>query len=371
MIPSDQSQQSSRLLAETARALQTSSNVSRRNFLGQLGALGASYFLTATGFSQNAVGNANDYMPYYQIQWISDSFVWAAGLVKNDVSYRVLIRQKPGREAEVLMPLGGPVICRFGSGPLVYGLGANESATLIISGPSVTVQRLEDNGVTFEAVRMADARELNRLQSTTFPGLDELALGRNCDGEVNLEKMPPMLACRPSGKDATEILLFDGPDDPRSVLVDWPLAHEHAVIFADPNSGDWLAYPRMNWDRRRALEKRFKGIPVCRVTPTFELSLTWVPWADWNKDAPYCFYPLGSDLICATRHRTPSRNERFSGVYFSENGEWSRRFACRVEISSLAVSSDAGTLAWIEEIQRAASAHQGRQTIHIVRIETT
>lgn len=344
-------------------------NMTRRQFFLHMGILGAG-FMKTNGYTQTLIDDAEAFEPTGQIEWLGDSFLWIGALKWGDTVKYSLIRKRLSQRAEFLAPVDGPRLCRPGSSPYLYARGPGGVSTVQVSGPKLQAISLIDKGLALENCSFSVAREINRLERSGSRRLTALAISTNVTTGTSHDVRPLMLGCRPTeSRVASEILLFDGSNAPRSVTVDWPLALDNPVLLADPHSDDWLAYPSLAFQRRQAFRNSLLGIPVCRITRNLELSLTWVLWDEWNESGPYSFFPLGSGLVGATYHGWTDKGERLSGVYLPDGKRWKRRFGGQVDAISLAVSADQKRLAWREQIKVEPPSTLYGKLRHVARIE--
>ncbi len=346
-------------------------SITRREFIYEYASLGSGFLMIATGCSSSRQELAEDFEPASTIQWLGDSFLWI-GAIKSDHAPRfAVIRKQPRHQASFVAPVGGPNLCRRGVEPHLYAQGLRINDTLNIVGITVQVVTLPDQGLALSSCQFADAREREKWEKRGFDDLTTVSIGPR----VSKGGGPPkelVLACRPAkSNEASELLLFGSGDSdtPLRTTVDIPLALDNPILIADPITGHWLAYPSFTFKRRQALKNSLPGIPVCRVTSELDVSLAWVPWAEWNLNGPYRFFPLKTGFIGAMSLGWSHDGIRLSGIYILDHSRWERRFAGQVDISSLAVSADQHYLAWSEQIKVVPPNSLYGKLRQVVRIE--
>ena len=308
--------------------------------------------------------------PTGSLQWLGDGALWVGATTCENETEFVLIHRRPEGNAEIIAALGGPQMCRLGSAQRIYALGIGRSETVTVTGQNLQITTLPDAGLELENCAFAAARERDRLVQSGFAGLTAVGLGSGFElGRSDIGELR-LLGCRPAEKpEASEILLFVGADRPLSVTVDWPLARDNPILTADSNTGGWLVYPSLTFARRHALEGIVPGVPVCRIGTELEMSLTWVPWDEWNRSGPYRFYPLGTGLVAAMSLGWTDEGERLSGIYMPDGNHWLRRFSGQVDVSSLTASPDGKNLAWREQIKVDSPDARYGKLRYLARIE--
>jgi hypothetical protein len=347
-------------------------NLSRRQFFGRLGLLGTGLLMTTNGFAQTNPIDPEAYEPVGAIHYLGDSFLWVGSVFKNGENKYALFRKRRDARPEVFAELGGPNLCRFGGVARLYALGPNAKTSIEITAtPDVRVQSLQDFGRACEECKFAKAKKMATLERSGFSGLTCLGFGSSPVDNPKYFDDLNALACRPAANDhSSELLLFvRGDKGPQTAHVEWPLARDNPVIYFDATSGHWLVYPSLSFERRNELKNSLEGIPVARISNTLEIILAWVPWAEWNDSSVYSLYPFGAALVGASLHEWSPRGQQLSGIYMSSDSRWERRFGGQVETSSLAASSDAAELAWIQQIKTDSSLLQFGRFKSIVRVE--
>lgn len=345
-------------------------NTTRRRFCLHMSVIGA-MCCSKSILANNLLDNAGAFEPTGQIEWLGDRFLWVGALKKDNKIIYSLIHQKPLRHSEILAEVGGPSLCRLGAAPYLYAATPSGRETIKVSGPNVGVRLQVDNGLSLENCKFSVAREVDRLERLGYGRFTALAKGKDLDASTNQAEREVMLACRPTAStESSELLLFEGGGAPRVITVNWPLALDNPVIVADVHSSDWLVYPSLTFDRRQKLKSSLPGIPVCRVTRDLVLSLTWVPWDDWNESGPYRFHILGDGLVAASSHGWTDTGEKLSGIYLLIDNRWQRRFSGQVDITSLASSGDQKYLAWSEQIKSEPASMSYSKLRHVVRVNS-
>ena len=336
--------------------------------------------MTANTFAQTPAAESQAFGPTSDIKNIGDNFFWVGAMREKDGPAYALLRQSPTGVAEVLCPLGRGVLVRYGGGPRLCALGLfrgsyrtakqeGKLSSVVVAGDDARMSTLSDNGAEFEKINGADSAERERLEGEGHSDLATAALGYFSDNGESVAVAPPVLAVRKTDDpQVSELLLFDSTGSPHNAKLDIPLAWDTPILYADPNTGDWLAYPLLSYDRRQDLKGKLPGIPICRVTRSFEISQFWVPWAEWNNSQNYAFFPLGADLIGSALH-VAKESAEFSGLYHMESGNWRRLFASQVEPTSVAVAASNNYIAWSEQIKLDAYSPAYGWLRQILRVE--
>jgi len=156
--------------------------------------------------------------------------------------------------------------------------------------------------------------------------------------------VPFLVIRRQPDKSTSELLLFRGDAEPRRMTVDLPLASFGPTIYPDYQSGGWIAW---SGSARKLTDLGYPGMPVIRISPDFDLRLTWVPDQDWMNHPR--FFPVGTRLG-VTSSRASRNDWRYDGIYLETDSGWERRFVSDQDYGSLAYSPDGRFIGWRETV---------------------
>jgi len=344
------------------RPLLPSPMMNRRALLGSLGGMmvgGAAMARRPSDVACSA--NAADYSVDDKLYWVGESFVWA-GTMPCEGSFRTaLIRQRPGQDAEVIRTLAHYQMCPDG---LALGVRmiTPEGIVQVYDADGEFVQRLinPDSSATDLCVVSAGRFE-TELTNRGYTDIQTVAAGipRMTD-QGAAGPVPFLVIRRQPDRTTTELLLFRGDAKPRRMTVDLPLASFSPFIFPDYQSGGWIAW---SGSARKLTDLGYPGMPVIRISPDFDLRLTWVPDQDWMNHPR--FFPVGAQLgVTSTR---ADRNDwRYDGIYLETGSGWERRFASDLTNGTLSYSPDGRFIGWRETVSKDLSFQGVRR---IPRIE--
>jgi hypothetical protein len=318
--------------------------------------------------------NAADYSVRGRLFWAGESFVWAGAMRCEGSTRQALIRKKPGQDAEVIRTLVHSILCSDG-----LAMGAR------INTPDGVVNVHDANGQFIQRQINSDSSNtdfcsLERSMVETelaMRGLNNvkaLSAGIPQVSDEGTEDPVPYLVIRQLPEILTsELVMVTGDAFLRRMTVDvllptfrmtvdLPLASFMPSIYPDYQSGGWIAWAGRT---EKLVDLGFPGVPVVRISPDFQLQVTWVPVQDWMFMSMLFFFPVGARLG-ATSSRIGRESERYDGVYLETDSGWERRFASNVTPVPPSYSPEGRYLGWVENAPMSLSV-AGAQ--HIPRIE--
>jgi hypothetical protein len=330
------------------RPLLPSPMMNRRALLGSLGGMmvgGAAMARRPSDVACSA--NAADYSVEDKLYWVGESFVWAGTMPCEGSVRTALIRQRPGREAEVIRTLAHYQMCRTG---LALGVRmiTPEGIVHVYDADGEFVQRLinPDSSAT-DLCLVSAGRFETELTNRGYTDIKTLAAGipRMTD-QGAAGPVPFLVIRRQPDRTTSELLLFRGDAEPRRMTVDWPLASFSPSIFPDYQSGGWIAW---SGNRHDLVDLGYPGVAVGRISPDFELDLKWIPVEDWMNNLR--FFPVGARLG-VTSSRASRNDWRYDGIYLETDSGWERRFASDLTPGTLSYSPDGRFIGWQETVSK-------------------
>lgn len=309
---------------------------------------------------------ASAYEPTGAIYWAGQSMLWIGGFRKKTA----LIRQSFGVSPSIVSFVEGQQSCKTSGDQLLLGGSLKSTVGLDLSDVQLKLRPIGSDWRPISDCKYSLTKTREQLEKSGLHGIMGLGpMGRKAGAKRTVSNEYPILACRSTPTDSTELIYSDGKTKVQLKTIDWPLARDNPVIKPDEINGGWIAYPSLILERRLALQKVTKGIQVTHISEQFDVTSSFVPWYDWSLESSYRIYVSNKGLIFAAGQPYYKKHRYKPGIYLSTGKDWALRFPGNVDIGSVAVAPEGGSVAWREQISMNGFSSDYGNFRHVIRLE--